>query len=400
MTVEKRLNIAIFSRYCLAEQYALAAEFGPMLRHLARNHSVLHLSLANRKPTTAEVPAGVRVEEIGLAVDRDNPRDIARKSLLMYLWLPCIAWRLRRFKPDLIFLSEILPLVGVLLKWMTGARVATAYGDWHVHNMLGRRRGSRIVLRLVEALDRFEVRRLDGFFCRAEAAGSRVQRWGTPPSAVRVVRDAPDPQSFFPRDESDLRTRCGFKEDDIVLVYHGVMHSGKGIDHLIRWTSELYAEDPRYGLILVGGGPEQAALRALAASLPVGSRVVFTGWLPAIRDVGAYCCAGDINVAMRTAAEANDRVVPGALLHAMACRKVVIAPRLSGTSEIVRHGENGFLFAADDGSDFKRLVHRLAADRTAWETVAANAFADIEANYSVAAAGAAYADALIHFASR
>ncbi len=397
--MDKRLRVAIFSRYCLSEQLALAAEFGPMLEILTRDHDVLHLSLSSRQCRHAMTPRGLLVEELALTVDRNSPRDIAIKSILMYLWLPRIAWRLRRFKPDVIFLSEILPLVCLALKWMTGVRVATAYGDWHVHNMIGRRKGSQALLRIVEFLDRFEVRRLDGFFCRAEAAGLRVQRWGAEKASVRVVRDAPDPQSFFPRDESELRARCGFTPEDIVLVYHGIMHSGKGLDHLIRWTSDLYAQDVRYGLFLVGGGPEQAALRALATSLPIGPRVVFSGWLPTVREVGAYCCAGDINVAMRTAAEANDRVVPGALLHGMACRKVTIAPRLSGTSEIVRHGENGFLFTADSGADFQALVKWLADNRLLWPAVADRAYADIEANYSVKAAALAYANALIHFAS-
>ncbi len=394
-----RIKVAIVSRYCLKEQQALAAEFGPMLEVLAQENDVLHLSLSGRREGVLSVPDKVIIKELALSIDRKRPSDIAIKSLLMYFWLPRIACVLNQFKPDVIFLSEILPLMGILLKWLTRARVATAYGDWHLHNIFGRRKGSKAFLRMMESADRFEVRRLDGFFCRAEAAGSRVQSWGAPPAAVRVVRDAPDPQSFFPRDETSLRAQCGFTPDDIILVYHGVMHPGKGIDLLIRWTSELYEEDPRYGLVLVGGGPAQSTLRALASSLPIGPRTVFPGWLPTVREVGAYCCAGDINVAMRTAAEANDRVVPGALLHSMACRKVTIAPRLSGTSEIIRHGENGFLFTADSGDDFKTLVKWLANNRPRWDAVADNAYSDIETNFSVRAAAHSYADALTHFAT-
>lgn len=394
----KRPRIAIFSRYNLADQYDLAAEFQDMIKLLSGRADVLHLSLRGPRQDVP-VPHGVTVEELSLCINRESPRDILFKSFLIYPWIFAAAFRLRRFKAEGIFLSEILPLVGLLLKWLTGARVSTAYGDWHLHNLIGRKKWSGPVLRLAEALDRFEVRRLDGFFCRAAAAGERLRRWGVPPDRIRVVRDAPDPQAFYPRDQQALRRKCGFGEDDIVLLYHGMMHQGKGLDELLRWTAELHRENPRVGLILVGGGPEEAPLRQLAARLDLGKRAVFTGWLRTIKEVGDYCNAADICIAMRTAAEANDRVVPGALLHSMACRKVVIGPRLSGIAEILREGENGYMFTPDDGEDFKRLLRELAAGRDRWAAVAERAYRDIEEKYSVRAAATQYAAALEHFAA-
>ena len=392
-----RRRIAIFSRYGLADQYDLAAEFKGMLGRLAAHNEVLHLSFKSVRPAH-DVPAGVQVDELRLTINRDAPKDILRKFILMYFYLPVIAWRLRRFKPDLIFLSEILPMMGLLLKWLTGARVATAYGDWHVHNMLGGSRWGKPLLAVAEKMDRFEVLRMSGLFCRAITAGARAVAWGLPPERVRVVRDAPDPTAFFPRDAAELRRQCGFLPDDVVILYHGVMHAGKGIDKLIAWTNELYLENNRIGLILVGGGAEQAALRTQAACLPIGKRTVFTGWLKTIREVGHYCCAADLCVAMRTAAEANARVVPGALLHSMACRKVVLAPRLSGVAEILREGDNGFMFTPDDGADFKQLCRRLIEQRAGWAAVAERAYQDAVTNYSVEAAARQYAEALEIFA--
>lgn len=396
-TPNRPARVAIFSRYNLADQYDLAAEFEGMLKDLASRSPVLHLSLRGPK-SVANVPANVTIEELPLHVNRESPRDILAKFLLMYFYLPAAAVRLRRFKPDVIFLSEILPFVGILLKWMTGARVATAYGDWHFHNLIGRKSWSGPVLKILEALDRFEVRRLDGFFCRAAAAGERVKRWGVAADRVRVVRDAPDPEAFFPRDQRELRRRCGFADEDVVLLYHGVMHQGKGLDKLLTWTADLYRENPKIGIILVGGGPEQQNLRDLAAKLNLGARAFFTGWLKTVKEVGDYCSAADLCIAMRTKAEANDRVVPGALLHSMACRKVVIGPRLSGIAEILREGDNGFMFTPDDGDDFKKLIRTLIANRSGWDAVAERAFRDIEAHYSVQAASRQYAAALEHFA--
>lgn len=393
-----RKRIAIFSRYQLGEQFDLAAEFRPMLELLCREHTVVHVSFRNDRPP-ASIPADLILEEIPLRVDRNRPRDVIIKSLLMYALLPLAAWKIRRHKVDMIFVSEILPLVGLFLKWTCRCHVGTAYGDWHVHNFLGRKWWIKPFLALAEFLERFEARRLEGMFCRATAARDRLAAWGVHPSNIRVVFDAPDLAAFFPQDQRELRASCGFTDDDIVLLYHGVMHQGKGLDALVRWTAELHRENPAIGLILVGSGPELPHLRELAASCGIADRVHFTGWLKTIHEVGHYCNAADICIAMRTGAESNVHIIPGALLHSMACRKVVLGPDLAGIREVIRHGENGYVFTADNQASFCALIRDLAAHRNDWPRVAANAEADIHARFSVAGAARQYADAILHFAT-
>ena len=398
-SANRPLRIAVFSRYNLADQYDLAAEFRSMLKEIAAHDKVFHLSLGGPKKLKADdIPAGLIINELPISINRNNPRDMLVKSLLMYLLLPLAAGRLRRFKPDLIFLSEVLPMAGLFLKLFCRTRVATGYGDWHVHNMLSRTKWSAPILKLMEGLDRFESRRLDGFFCRAVTAGERLKSWGVNPKQIRVIRDAPDPGAFYPREQKELRHKSGFQDDDIVLLYHGVLHSGKGLDKLLRWTNELYRENKNIGIILVGGGPEQTSLKKLASGLELGRRAFFTGWLKTVKEVGDYCNAADICVAMRTAAEANMRVVPGALLHSMACRKVVIGPALAGIAEILKHGRNGFMFKPDDGNDFKALIRELIQNRSGWQMVAEQAYRDIQEKHSVAAAAHQYAQALDYFA--
>jgi len=236
-------------------------------------------------------------------------------------------------------------------------------------------------------------------FCRATAARDRLAAWGVHPSNIRVVFDAPDLAAFFPQDQRELRAYCGFSPDDVVLLYHGVMHQGKGLDDLLRWTAELHRENPSIGLILVGSGPELPYLRDLAASCGIADRVHFTGWLKTIHEVGHYCNAADICIAMRTGAESNVHIIPGALLHSMACRKVVLGPDLAGIREVIRHGENGYVFTADDQASFCTLIRELAAHRNDWSRVAANAEADIHARFSVEGAARQYADAILHFAT-
>lgn len=394
-----RQRICIFSRYQISEQFDLAAEFRPMIEQLGEEHEVMHISFRNTRLPDS-LPKTLQLAEIPLTVNRRHPRDIIFKSLLMYLMLPIAAWKIRRFKPDLIFVSEILPLCALFFTWTGSAHVATAYGDWHVHNFLGKRRWIAPFLRAAEWLEKLEARHLDGLFCRAAAAGERLQSWGVPASSIRVVFDAPDLSAFYPQDQRELRAECGFLPTDVVLLYHGVMHQGKGLDLLIRATAELHRRHPSIGLILVGSGPELDPLKRLARELGVEKRVLFTGWLDTIGEVGKYCNAADISIAMRTGAESNAHIIPGALLHSMACRKVVIGPDLPGIAEVIQPGENGHMFKADDQDSFMRLIEQLIANRDDWARVAANAEATIHQRFSVNSAASQYADALVHFAQR
>lgn len=395
---KKGKRIVIFSRYNLADQYDLAPEFRDMLYLLSARNEVMHLSFKGFKET-ADMPPSLTVVEIPVHIDRRSSRSIMIDSMRMYLKLFHAARIIKQFKPDIIFISEILPLVGLFFNLVCRTRVATAYGDWHFHNMLSNRWWSKPVLALAEWVDKLESRRICGFFCRAEAAGERVQRWGTPAEGVRVIRDAPDPDAYSPRNEAVLREKCGFSEKDVVISYHGVMHPGKGLDKLIRWTADLHEELPQLGLLLIGSGPEEQFLRKLAATTAIGNNIYFTGWLETVKEVGDYCNASDINVAMRTKAEANDRVVPGALLHGMACAKLTIAPDLSGCAEIIEHGVNGLLFKADDEQDFKKLIRYIFSNFDSLKPIAEAARKQIVDNYSVSAASRKYAEAIEHFST-
>ena len=396
-TPPSRPRVAIYSMFPLADQFDLAAEFRGMLINLSERCEVLHLSMRGPRPAP-EMPPDIRVEEYSLSVDRRDRGDIARKALVQYLHARAIARRLRAFKPDVIYLPDIIPLFPMLLKFFSGCRVATSYGDWHIHNKLEKKWWAPPVIAAANLLDRREIAYVDCFTFRARTALEKVRALGVPAERLRMFHDAPDRDAFSPRDMQALRARLGFRPDDVVLLYHGVMHQGKGIDLLIQWTAELLPELPHLGLILVGAGPESEALRRQAQALGLDRRVHFTGWLETTREVGDYCNAADICIGMRTGAESNVHIIPGALLHSMACRKVVIGPDLPGMAEVIRHGENGYLFKADDGPSFRALIRDLAARREDWARVAANAEREVEDHFSVAATARQYAEALEHFA--
>lgn len=392
---ERGPRVAIVARYNIEEQFKLAAEYHDMIVSLTQRAEVMHISLRG----TPEFPERklMRIEELPFSVNRSSATDILIKSLAWYACIPKIAALLRRFQPEIAFIPEALPMSAWAIRKLSGVKVAMAYGDRHLHNRLGDHWWSRPFLRMAEKIERFELCRLDGMFSRTRAAEQRIHESGVEHERIQIVYDVPEPGAFYPRDETTLRKHCGFEPDDVVLLYHGVMHRGKGLDDLIQWTAELIRENPRIGLIMVGSGPEIEALKEQCKALGIEKRVHFTGWLRTTKEVGSYCSAADICIAMRKGDASNDIVIPGALVHSMACAKVVIAPRLRGMAEVIRHGENGFMFTANDGEDFKRLIRHLIEIRPQWNQIGEVAYQDTEANYTVAVASRKYADAILHF---
>ena len=102
---------------------------------------------------------------------------------------------------------------------------------------------------------------------------------------------------------------------------------------------------------------------------------------------------------MRTGDPSNQIVVPGSIIHCLACRKVVMAPRMPGMAELIQDRVNGLLFTPDDGPDFKRLVREIAQNPSLRESLSAQAYKDSVEKFSIAAAAQAYAEALLQFAS-
>lgn len=89
-----------------------------------------------------------------------------------------------------------------------------------------------------------------------------------------------------------LRAPLELAPEQPVVLYQGLFRPGRGLDHLIAAMAGV----PEAVLVLVGEGPEEEALRRLAA--PLGARVRFVGFTPpdALRALTADADLGAIPV--------------------------------------------------------------------------------------------------------
>ncbi len=202
--------------------------------------------------------------------------------------------------------------------------------------------------RLSRALETHVLLRVDAVTCICEGLRSEITGRGVDAKRVTVIPNAVDIEQFPPlhernpalEGEYDLRGRQ-------VLGFMGSFYGYEGLDLLIAAMPAILRARPDTRLLLVGGGPQEAALRAQAQRLGVADKVIFTGRVPHGR-VPLYSSLVDVFVFPRKPMRLTELVTPLKPLEAMAQRRLVLASDVGGHRELIEHGKTGLLFRHSD----------------------------------------------------
>lgn len=181
------------------------------------------------------------------------------------------------------------------------------------------------------------------------------------------VPNAVDAEQFTPgrpRDEA-LAAQLGLT-DAAIIGFIGSFYDYEGLDVLLAAMPAMIAATPNLHLLLVGGGPMEAALRAQTKALGLETHVHFTGRVPHA-EVDRYYSLIDLLAYPRKRMRLTDLVTPLKPLEAMAEGKLVAASDVGGHRELILDGETGTLFRADDPQALAASVLDLLAHPQIWE---------------------------------
>ncbi|MCC6478799.1 MAG: glycosyltransferase, partial [Sphingomonadaceae bacterium] len=151
----------------------------------------------------------------------------------------------------------------------------------------------------------------------------------------------------------------------------------EGIDDLIAAMAHLRGAAKHAHLLLVGGGPMEAALRAQAAASSAAERIHFVGRVPH-EAVERYYSLVDVLAYPRKRMRLTDLVTPLKPLEAMAQGRLVAASDVGGHQELISDGVTGALFPADDPAGAANAIDNLFADKAMWAARKADARAFVE----------------------
>lgn len=222
--------------------------------------------------------------------------------------------------------------------------------------------------RATRALETHALRQADAVAVICEGLRREFVSRGIPPGKITVIPNAVETDTFVFHDEPvadpALRHALGL-DGATVLGFVGSFYAYEGLDLLLQALPALRERHPQARVLLVGGGPQEEALKALAARLGIAEHVIFTGRVPHAQ-VQRYYDQIDLLVYPRHAMRLTDLVTPLKPLEAMAQGHVFVASDVGGHRELVRDGETGYLFQAGDVNALVGAVDGALGRRDEW----------------------------------
>jgi PEP-CTERM/exosortase A-associated glycosyltransferase len=233
--------------------------------------------------------------------------------------------------------------------------------------------------RLTRALENHVVRHADAVAVICEGLRGDLIDRGVAPDKIVVSPNGVDLELFGspPPADAALAAELGLT-GQTVIGYIGSFYDYEGLDDLIAAMPMLKSEAH---LVMVGGGPMEAALRVQAQASPVAERIHFVGRVPH-EEVERYYSLVDILAYPRKRMRLTDLVTPLKPLEAMAQGRLVAASDVGGHKELIRDGDTGALFPADDPQGMAKALDRLFASREDWDVRRARARAFVETERS------------------
>jgi PEP-CTERM/exosortase A-associated glycosyltransferase len=219
--------------------------------------------------------------------------------------------------------------------------------------------------RISRAIESHALRRADAVTTICEGLRGDMIARGIPAEKITVIPNAVALEEFDSSlaKDTELMRQHGLG-DGIVLGFIGSFYAYEGLDLLIRAMPAVAARHPGARLLLVGGGPEDARLRAMVAEQGLEQLVLFTGRVPHDQ-VERYYSLVDIFAYPRKKMRLTDLVTPLKPLESMAMRRIVVASDVGGHRELIAPG-TGYLFTADDVGSLVDALSRAIGDKPQW----------------------------------
>jgi glycosyltransferase involved in cell wall biosynthesis len=199
---------------------------------------------------------------------------------------------------------------------------------------------------LKQILARAIMAPIDGVICVSRFVQECVRQSGiVPPHQAHLAYNGVDLRASADAAEQarSFRARHRIAPDRKVVTQVSWMTWDKGVDKLLHAAARVLAEAPGTLFVLAGGGAEQDALEGLARSLGLAGHVLWTGKIESPTQEGVFAAA-DVCCQMSQWNEAFG----ASIAEAMSFARPLVATRVGGIPELIRHGETGFLVDRDD----------------------------------------------------
>jgi glycosyltransferase involved in cell wall biosynthesis len=280
--------------------------------------------------------AGIRVEQI------------ARRGRGDWRRLLALARLFRALRPDLVYsfnyeanayarLAGLAASVPILVAGVRGVYVSVWY-----------RRLEALLVRFTECM-----------VCNSDAIRRDViDRLGVPARKVIVIPNAIEvapPASLAER--TAARCALGVMEDECLVGTIARLDRVKDLGMLVRAAALCRKSPQSLRFCVIGGGPEEAALREEVHRSGLDARVVLMGERP-----GASALLAGFDIFVLTS---KSEGLPNTVMEAMAAGLPCVCTRVGGCPELVTDGVTGYLVPQGEETALAERIRELASDPAA-----------------------------------
>lgn len=167
---------------------------------------------------------------------------------------------------------------------------------------------------------------------------------------IEVIPNFISPDYYRRDDDSVLRAELSPNGEKLLMHVSNFRHVKRPLD-CVEILAKVRERGENARLIMVGDGPEYAAIKHRAKQLNVSEYTIFAGKQAKIAD---YLAVADVFLL-----PSQEESFGLAALEAQACEVPVIASRVGGIGEVVNEGESGFLSDVGDTEKMSADVLKL-----------------------------------------
>ncbi len=200
-------------------------------------------------------------------------------------------------------------------------------------------------------IERWLARRTGAMIAVSDDEADHIRALGIDTRRVHVVANGVPPIDFPSREAA--RSRLRISPDEVVVGFVGRLSTQKAPEVLLDVFASVARQYSNARLVMIGGGPLDAAVRERAQKVGFGSRALFLGDVVATELMPAFdvFCLSSRYEAM-----------PYVYLEALAAGLPIVSARVGGATMCVKPGENGLLVNPDDVAGLAAALMKLVGD--------------------------------------
>lgn len=194
-----------------------------------------------------------------------------------------------------------------------------------------------------------------------------IERAKITPSKIRIISNYIDLRKFKPDiNRSEIRIQLGIKKEEMVLGFIGRLEEEKGCKYLIEAVKNLHLTDRSLVLMIIGEGKIKKNIIKLSRNLGSKKRPLILG---VQKDIPNLLAAFDIAI-IPSLLEPFGKVA----LEYMAMRVPIIASKVGGLAELIKHEENGLCVESGSIRELTNAIDRLIIDEKLRKKLSDNGF--------------------------